>query len=561
MIGCFHVCITVVEIMKLTRKQKNSIDKVRGLIPGYDPKVDAKGCKFDYAAASIVLDFFHEHVKHVKGPLAGQLFELEDWQKAILVNLFGWKTKYGTRRYRELWLYIPRKNGKTALMAGVILYVLMCDNEEGAELYSAAADKEQALLVFQQAEGMVAKNPEFRDRIQIYTALKSMVFRAGDYTNSYKAISAEAKSKHGFNSHCFVVDEVHAQPDGELIDVLETSTGARTQPLKLYITTADYDRPSICNEKLEEARSIRDGTTSDPTVLPVIYEATKEDDWEDPKVWKRVNPNLGVSISKEYFETQFRKAKRNVRYENTFKRLHLNIQTQQDMRWISLTDWDSCVGTFHWKQIEENQLGKTCYAGLDCSSVNDFSALVYYFPETHVLLPRLYLTEDSWKIRESKNKDMYHKWRREGAITITNGNVVDQDHIKRDIVHGSKLFQMREIAVDRWNSLKLSTELVNLGIEVVLFGQDFASMSPACKEFERLVLNHKMQHGDHPVMRWMAGNVAVEEDKQENIRPVKQKATEKVDGIVAAIMGIGRAIVHPEDENISVYETRGVLVV
>lgn len=317
------------------------IAEIARLIPGYDPWSDAGDCVFDEALAAESVEFFPALLKFTEGERAGSPFELEAWQAAIVANLFGWYRPDGTRRYREAFVFVPRKNGKSCLLAGLLLHELMRGNEPGAQLYSAAAEREQAALIYRHAAQMVAQEPELSVRCACKPSMKVIERTDGEWC-MYKALSADAFTKHGLSPSFVVVDELHAHPNRELVDVLLTGTGARRQPLVVYITTADYQRPSICNEKYEYAVKVRDGSHSDPAFLPVIYEAAESDDWTDPEVWKKANPNYGISVREEYLSRECEKAKATPGYENTFRRLHLNQRTQQDVRWLSMDAWNSC---------------------------------------------------------------------------------------------------------------------------------------------------------------------------------------------------------------------------
>ena len=299
------------------------------LIPGYDPFTAAGDCTFDEDAAKHAVGFFEDCLTHVKGELAGQYVLLAPWQQAVVGNLFGWKRPDGTRRYREAFIFVPRKQGKTLIASGLALYSFFCDGEPGAEIYCAAADRDQAKLLWDVARRQIMAEPVLANACRLYQ--HSIVIDS--MGSSFKAISADAHTKHGYNSHFVVVDELHAQPNSELVDVLLTSTGARRQPMVVYLSTSDFERPSVCNQKHEYAAKVRDGIIDDPYFLPVIYEASRDDDWTDPEVWAKVNPNLGVSLSLEYLERECRRAQETPSYENTFKRLHLNIRTQSTAAW------------------------------------------------------------------------------------------------------------------------------------------------------------------------------------------------------------------------------------
>ena len=521
------------------------------LIPGYDPVATAGDCVFDAAVAQKHLDFFPECLRHVKGALAGQPFMLEPWEQAIVANVFGWKRPDGTRRYRRVFVFVPRKNGKTTWAAGLVLDVMFCDGEPGAEIYSAAADRDQAALVFDQAKGMVRQEPELAKRATIY--VKSIVLK--DFSASYRTVSADVKTSWGKNTHCAIVDEVHAQPTRELVDSLETSVGARRQPLLIYITTSDFERESICNELLDYAVKVRDGIIEDRGFLPVLFMASRDDDWRDPAVWAAANPNLGVSLSREYLEQECKRAQEIPAYENTFKRLHLNIKTEQAVRWLPMDAWDNCAGPV----VAEALFGQPCFAGLDLATTTDIAAFVLVFPEAeNAVLPFFWAPREGAEKRERRDRVPYMTWGRDGFIELTEGNVTDYDVIRARIVELGQKYNIREIAIDRWNSTQLQTQLQGDGFEVVPFGQGFASMSAPTKELEKLVISQGIRHGGHPVLRWMASNVAVETDAAANLKPSKKASTEKIDGIVALVMAIGRSMVMPAAVR-SVYETRGVI--
>lgn len=520
--------------------------KTARLIPGYDPFATAGNCVFDEERAQFAIDFIQECCSHVKGALARTKFHLEPWERAIIANLFGWLRPDGTRRYREAFVFLPRKNGKTTLIATIIAYMLYCDGEAGAELYSAAADRDQARLVFEQVRGMISNDPDLLARAKVYQ--HSVV--VGD--SSYKAISAEAGTKHGFHSHLIVIDELHAQPTRELVDVLMTSTGARTQPLVIHITTSDFERPSICNEKHDYASKVRDGIIEDVAFLPVIYEASRDDDWKDPKTWAKANPNLGVSVSEEYLARECQRAQDSPAYENTFKRLHLNIRTEQDVRWLQMDRWDACNAPIDLAALK----GRECYCGLDLATTTDIAALVLAFKDDdgrYVLVPRFWVPRDRAVQREKRDRVPYVQWIREGWITATEGDAVDYATVERDILELSKQYKIVEIAADPWNATQVLQSLAGEGLNVFEHRQGYVSMSSPTKEFEKAVLTGNVVHGGNPVLRWMASNVTVETDASANLKPSKKKSTEKIDGIVAAIMAVGRASM--ATDTTSYYET------
>jgi len=530
-------------------------------IPGYNPWDDYGDCVFDVDAARHAVAFFPEQLVHVKGELGGKQFWLENWEIAIVGNLFGWMNEDDTRRYRTAFVFVPRKNGKTPLAAGLILYMLFEDMEYGTELYGAASAYGQASLVFYHAAGMVARNPDLRERCKIYKGQAKSIQLVEHSQNIddlgvYRVISSEPDAHHGFNTQLGVIDELHTLPNPELVDTLETSTAGRRQPLLIYITTSDYDREgSICNEKHKGACKVRDGY-SDRTLLPVIWEASTKDDWTDEKTWEKANPNIDVSVKREYLRKECKEAQETPRLENRFKRLHLNIRTEQDVRFLQMSKWDACDG-----MVPDVDLrGQRCYAGLDLASTTDVAAFVMLFPDMgNVVIPYFWVPSENAHQREKKDKVFYSTWAREGLIELTDGNVIDYDVIRSRINEIGEVYDIQEIAIDRWNSTQLQTQLAGDGFEISQFGQGFASMSAPTKELERLVLEGNLKHGGNKVMRWMASNVAVEQDAADNMKPSKKKSTEKIDGMVSLIMAIGRSMV--QEDKTSIYETQGLTTV
>jgi phage terminase large subunit-like protein len=524
------------------------------LIPGYDSLSTSGDCEFDLAEADRCIMFFERLLCHAKGLKAKKAFLLEPWQKAILANMFGWRRPNGTRRYRECLIYVPRKNGKSLLAAGIANYMLFGDGEQGSEIYCAASDREQASLLFDVARAQVMSESTLSSRADVFQ--KSIVVKKSN--SSFKAISADASSAHGFNSHCVIVDELHAQPNRELVDVLMTSTGARAQPLVVHLTTADYAQPSICNEKYEYACKVRDGIIDDPSFLPVIYEALPDDDWTDPAVWRKANPNLGVSITEEYLARECQRAKETPTYENTFKRLHLNLRTEQDVRWIPMDAWDSCGDC----PVDAEALeGEPAFMGVDLSSNRDITAVVTIFPRLggYDVIPAFFVPLDTAEQRERKDRVPYATWIREGWIHGTPGNYVDYEYVEKHILDTAAKCHLKGVGFDPFLAKQIMQRLQAEGLPVVEFRQNMVNFCGPSKELERLWLSRSIRHGGHPVLRWMASNVTAYQDCNNNIRPDKAKSVEKIDGIVALLIALGLATTAKETPE-SVYATRGVTV-
>lgn len=527
-------------------------------IPDYDPfDVRDDIWIFDFDAAMHAVAFYQTCITHTKGPLAGQKLILEPFQLAVTMNLYGWKHKEsGNRRYQQCFIFLPRKNGKSTWVAGFPIYHMLCDplRDKGLECYAVATEKDQARAIFDQSKQMILQSPELKAEFKIYQHSIAIL----EEGSAYKLLSADAKSKHGFNSSLILYDEIHSAKDRELYDVLNTSTGARDNPLFVMVTTSDYDRPSICNEQLDYAEKVCSGVIKDDRFLPVLYRATIEDDWTDPKVWARANPNLGVSISMEYFKRECQRAQDVPSYENTFKRLHLNIKTEQANRWLQLDKWDKCGGKL--LPLE----GRECFAGLDLASTTDIASLVLVFPDgdgMFDILPIFWIPSDNAHAREKRDNVPYATWAREGLIRTTEGNVIDFDVIRRDINELNEIYNIQEIAYDRWGAQQISNQLMGDGFDMVEFGQGYKSMTPACKGLEKIILGVQCRHGGNPVLRWMASNLAVVTDDADGLKFSKKHSSEKIDGMVALAMAYGRYDANIEEDTSSVYDNGGIFTI
>lgn len=505
------------------------------------------GYTFDEFAAARAEVFYPRYLKHTKGRWSGQVFELDIWQRVTVRLAFGWKRPDGTRRFRIVYVRVPRKNGKTGLAAGVGLQLTYADGEAGAEVYSFANDTDQASIAFNAAKSMRAQSPALSRQSLPYK--KSIV--VGRTGSSYKVLSSEAGSKDGLNASGLIGDEIHASKSRALYDVLHTSTGAREQPLEFLITTAGDDIHSLCYELDDYGEKVLAGIIEDPEFLPVLFGAGRDDDFTDPRVWARANPSLGKTIRVDYIRKQAEKAKQIPAYENTFKRLHLNIWTEQTVRWLPMADWDACAGSLDHAALAKSLEGRRCYGGLDLSRKIDVSALELAFPPDDEdgiwhLLSYFWVPEKQIVKRAKRDRVPYDIWARQGFITPTEGNVVDYAVIRRDINALRERFVMSDIGFDPWNATQLASELIDDGFEMVEVRQGPRSLSEPCKALEALVVSHKLIHGGNKVLRWMASNAVIRTDPNENIAPDKSKATERIDGIVAAVIALARAIVPKE---------------
>lgn len=455
--------------------------------------------------------------------------------------------------------FIPTHNSELA--AAVALLLCCGDGEEGAEVYGCAADRQQASIVFEVAADMVRMCPALSKRVKILSSQKRMVFRP---TNSfYQVLSAEAYSKHGFNIHGVVFDELHTQPNRELFDVMTKGSGdARMQPLYFLITTAGTDTHSICYEVHQKAMDILEGRKHDPTFYPVIYGASEQDDWTDPKVWKKANPSLGITVGIDKVKAACESAKETPSEENVFRQLRLNQWVKQSVRWMPMDKWDACAFPVR----EEDLEGRVCYGGLDLSSTTDITAFVLVFPplddqDKYCILPYFWLPEETLPLRVKRDHVMYDIWAKQGFIQTTEGNVIHYGYIEKFIEKLGERFNIQEIAFDRWGAVQMVQNLEGMGFTVVPFGQGFKDMSPPTKELMKLTLEQRIAHGGHPVLRWMMDNIYIRRDPAGNIKADKEKSTEKIDGAIATIMGLDRAIRCGNNAHESVYDSRGLLFV
>jgi phage terminase large subunit-like protein len=472
---------------------------------------------------------------HTKGPSAGESFQLRPWQEEILRKLFTTK-RGGRRQYRTCLLMLPRKNGKSELCAALAIYFLLFDGEQGGEIYSAAADKEQAALVFNVAAAMIRAEPELEALVDIVDSQKRIVHRqSGSF---YRAISAEAYSKHGFNASVVIYDELHAAPDRTLWDVLATSQGARAQPLLMAITTAGYDRTSILWELYSHAKRVAVDPRLDPTFLPILYEAPMDADWTDEAVWHACNPALGDFRSLEEMRILCDRAKLIPAQENTFRRLYLNQWTLAHTAYFARDKWDGCRTASDAELVDGR-----CYGGLDLGQSDDFTAWV-----------RIWVLRDGrvgvrcrfWLPAAALHKypaRPYLAWRQAGLLEVTDGDTTDLDLVEATVLRDCRESNVRELAYDKRFAQQLALHLQGAGITLVDTPQGF-QLNEAIRKVAEWVTTGMLCHQGHAILGWMADNTVVVTGRAGDQRLDKQHAKEKIDGIAALVMATSRAIVH-----------------
>lgn len=520
----------------------------------------AKTSHYDKNAADFVVTFI-EQLKHTKGEFYRQPFLLIDWQEKIVRDIFGTLKPDGYRQFTTAYIEVPKKCGKSELAAAIALYMLCADGEQRAEVYGCAADRDQASLVFDVACDMVRLCPALKKRCNIRPSTKSINF--GMTNSRYKAVSADVAGKSGINVSALIFDELWVQKDRKFFEMMTVGTSdARKNPLHFIITTAGNDTNSICYELHQKAVDILEGRKVDPTFYPVIYGADLDEDWTDPKVWKKANPSLGITIGIDKVKAACDSARQNPAEENAFRQLRLNQWVKQSVRWMPMDKWDACAF-----QVDPDELiGRDCYGGLDLSSTDDITAFVLVFPpgdddDKYIVLPYFWLPEETLDLRVKRDHVPYDIWARKELLNVTEGNVIHYGFVEKFIEQLGEKYHILEIGFDRWGATQLSQDLEDMGFTVVPFGQGFKDMSPPTKELMKLVLEKRIAHGGNPILRWNMDNIFIRTDPAGNIKADKAKSTEKIDGAVATIMALDRAIRH-EGSTGSVYDDdRGLLFI
>lgn len=512
-----------------------------------------RGLQFLPAEANHAYEFYG-YVKHTKGEWAGRVVELQPWQQFIIGSIFGWWRTDGTRRFHYAYCEVARKNGKSTLAAPVGLYTTFFDDEPGADVFAVATKKDQAKIVWDEAAKMVKASPFLRSRIKTLRA--NMHSEASN--SKFEPLGADSKTQDGLNVHCAVIDELHAHKTRQMWDVIETATGARRNWLVFTITTAGYDQTSVCWEQHDYVDRVLRGVFDDDSYFGYIAALDDGDDWRDEAVWIKANPSLGVTIPYSYIRDKIEKAMASPQSQQATQRLHLNIWTGAEKRWLNMDHYDRAVTQSDPAELD----GRMCYAGLDLARVHDISAFVLVFPpaydgEKWKVIPRFWVPEDDIVRRSETGRVPYYTWHQQGFMETTPGNTTDFDFILAAMLEEHAKYDIREVAYDRLFAGELVNNATNEGIVMVPFGQGWVSMDPPMKEFERLLLASEIEFPENPVLRWMADNAVARADPSGNTRPDKERSADKIDGVVAILEGLGRAMVR-ESEPPSVYESRGI---
>jgi phage terminase large subunit-like protein len=563
----------------VTAESRKKIAAIARQVPGFDPWAHAGACGawFDADAAIAACNFFADHVRHIEGDARGKPFTLRPWQAAIVANLWGWKMKdkldREVRRFRKCLIYIPRGNGKSSYSAGLVLLSLFTDNEPGAQVYLAAGQKEQAGILFRNAKAMIAQDEWMSERSQVTKGDQRRVIRLLDDQEAFcMTIPAEASGQHGSIPHMIVIDELHVQDSRELLDVFETSMSkqVRKQPMMVMLTTADYDRPSPCNEVYTHAVNVRDNGGDkakpgfDPHFLPVIYEAGPDDDWKSEDTWKKANPNYGVSVSADGMRAACAKAIENPAFENAFRRLHLNQKTSQDFRIIPLDQWDACedVGA----QLER-YAGMPCFAGLDLSSKEDLTSFAIVIPleaERVACFAWSFCPQSKIDQRAARKRAPYDVWAKDGWIEATPGNSITYEAVRNRILAVDRVCPIQHLFADPFNARETATILMEQhGFQDRFseFPQTMANLSAPTKDLIFRVKHGSILHDGNPVLRWAVGNVSAFfrgtipdgqriEDVLDRVplMPSKRSSADKIDPVAALVNALAAKAMRPMSE-------------
>ncbi len=530
-----------------------------------DEAAVADGCWFDIHAADRVVKFFERFLKLSHGDDAGKPVRLMDWQKYdFLMPLYGWMRSDGTRRYRRAYIEIPKKNGKTTTCSGLVAYHVVGDFESAGEVYSAANDRDQAALIYKEAERMILQSPVLEEVMHIIPNQKEIHYKKNG--TFYKALSSESSTKEGFNISAVIIDELHAHKKPDLFNALQYGGAARKQPMLIVITTAGQDRFGVCWDEHLYAEEIRDNVKIDSSYFSLMYGVSDQELQEDPDCWKkedtwyRVNPSLGQSLSIENMRDDFKRALQKTSDELVFRRYRCNEWGLKDLRWIRMDKWNEAP-EFKLQMLK----GRRCMLGVDLASRIDLSSVVAVFDieelDLHVWLPFFFAPEENAKRRQKKDRVPYLDWASQGFLTLTPGYVTDYNMIRNLIVEDlASRYVVEQVGFDPWNSTQLEVDLDKEGFEIVEVRQGFASLNDPSKEIEARIISGRLAHNNHPVLTWQATNVVARVDPAGNLKPDKEKSSERIDGIVAGIIATHCLLKNPGEEK-SVYEERGLIVI
>lgn len=502
--------------------------------------------------------WFFEQLRHFDGEFAGQPFVLADWQEWDIIRpLFGWKCLAdGTRRFRKAYKEIARGNGKSMLEAGIAAYMFLADKEYGAQVYTAATKEEQAQIVWGMARRAMELSPTLRSEFQSFK--KSLY---NEYLGStFRPLGRDSKTQDGFRVHCGIIDEYHAHDTEGMLEVLASGSVKCRQPLISIITTAGFNVSGPCKKESDYAKRLLEGAVENERYFAFVATVDDPEKWDEEAEWHKANPNLGISVYLDTFRTEFDEAKQKPSKQAYFKTKNLNIWTNEVTKWIPVSKYSECDAEIDWEKFR----GQRCFAGLDLGISRDISAFVMAFlgdekPEPLVYLKAKYwIAEQGMMERYKIDGVHYPEWAEAGWITATPGETTRYDIVRKDINALAELYEIKEIAIDRAHAHQLMQELQDDGFDIVKHAQTMLAMTYPCRSFEELIYSKRLRHGNDPVLRWMTSNAVIAQDGNGNIKLMKDKSSDRIDGVVAAVMGIGRLLIAPDPR--SVYEVRPLRV-
>lgn len=546
--------------------------EILGGIPGYDPGLHA-GDRFvyDHERALKAIRFFHDRLTLVTGARPGTRFALQPWQQSLIGNLFGWVDRStGRRRYRYAFLYVAKKNGKSALAAGIMLYVLAREAEDGIRLFSLAASRDQTNVLFEPAAQMIRNDRELRRLFVVYGnsagATNKSIVSVANALSTFRGLPHDADTSDGVNPHFLFADEIHRYRSGELLELMlkgMVSRALKGEPCALLTTTADSNRPGACNEWLKRARSVRDnrGRTDEPgfepRLLPVIYEAGPKDDWTSPATWLKANPSLGVTVSEEALAEEVRAIRQEPSRLNDFLRLHCNIVTDTKEAALPLCEWDACPS----EPPSDAALAKAqAFGGLDISAYIDLTSLCLWWPSLGYARWWFWIPRRGMLAAEDRDRVPYSTWARQGLVDVVDGEAIDHGWIQERVysICAAGGYAVKDLGYDPWNCDDIGMWLASRGVATVRTRQGHQTLGAASKALEAAVVSHRLNHGGNPVARWNAGNLAWRRDANGNICPDKgERPNLRIDGMVALVIAMSRAIGQPAPRK-SAYAERGV---
>lgn len=504
--------------------------------------------KFDAAKAEKIAKFI-QLLPHTKGKWAQKRLKitLEPWQLFSICIPFGWiKKKDGLRRYSRMLIFVPRKNGKSIIAAGIGLYMFVADDEFGAEVYSGATTEKQAWEVFRPAKQMVDRTPELKE----YYGVESNASNLNVMADGSRFEPVIGSPGDGSSPSCALVDEYHEHKDSTLYDTMETGMGSREQPMMVVITTAGSGIGGPCYLLVRDAQKMLEGALDMPDLWAMIYTKDEEDDWTSEIALKKANPNYDISVGAEFLAARSRDAQQSARKQNTFRTKHVNEFVGAKSAWMNMTKWNAAPDRLPLEALRH----RPCYVGLDLATKIDVVARVMLFPpygddNNYHLHTKYYIPEARLHEKGEVNSERYAEWDKQGLLTVTDGEVVDFSLIEDDIKDDMAIYDIREVAYDPWQAAQMAQNLEEAGVTMVEIRHTVQMMSEPMKEVEALVLSQRWAHGDDPIMTWMMSNVVATLDKKDNIYPNKERAENKIDGVVASIMAVARASVHDDDSS------------